>query len=209
MSKKFYEKYYDSFLGLEDVPSGYALTIEEVTYYVSENFEKFENIQKGDIVSVKKFIYANGEIGQNHLFVILDNNRYMSIEYFGMIISSNAKKEKYNIKVNKDKENNLYKNSIVKTDHIYKLNKNDILKKVLLDDYVNKEKNLLDLEYDFIEKLSKIRKEKGISPSLNTILKIKKITDSINHDKKDDPRANLLRSLKPYLSDNKKDKIDN
>lgn len=54
MSKKFYEKYYDSFLGLEDVPSGYALTIEEVTYYVSENFEKFENIQKGDIVSVKK-----------------------------------------------------------------------------------------------------------------------------------------------------------
>ena len=33
--------------------------------------------------------------------------------------------------------------------------------------------------------------------------------DSINHDKKDDPRANLLRSLKPYLSNNKKDKIDN
>ena len=170
MSKKFYEKYYDSFLWLEDVPSEYALTIEEVTYYVSENFEKFENVRKGDIVSVKKFIYANGEIGQNHLFVILDNNR--PIEYFGMIISSNAKKEKYNIKVNKDKENNLYKNSIVKTDHIYKLNKNDILKKVLLDDYVNNEKNLLDLEYDFIEKLSKIRKEKGISPSLNTILKI-------------------------------------
>lgn len=44
---------------------------------------------------------------------------------------------------------------------------------------------------------------------INTILKIKKIMDSINHDKKDDPRANLLRSLKPYLSDNKKDKIDN
>ncbi len=54
----------------------------------------------------------------------------MPIEYFGMIISSNIKKEKYNIKVNKDKENNLYKNSIVKTDHIYKLNKTDILKKV-------------------------------------------------------------------------------
>lgn len=108
------------------------------------------------------------------MFLILDNNRYMPIEYFGMIISLNIKKGKYkyNIKVNKDKENNLYKNSIVKTDHIYKLNKNDILKKVLLDDYVNKEKNLLDLEYDFIEKLSKIRKEKGISPSLNTILKI-------------------------------------
>ncbi len=132
MSKKFYEKYYDSFLGLEDVPSEYALTKEEVTYYVSENFEKFGDVQKGDIVFVKKFIYANGEIGKNNLFVILDNNRYMPIEYFGMIISSNIKKEKYkyNIKINKDKENNLYKNSIVKTDHIYKLNKNDILKKV-------------------------------------------------------------------------------
>lgn len=174
MSKKFYEKYFVSFLWLEDVPSEYVLTIEEVTYYVSENFEKFEDIKRGDIVFIKKFIYANGEIGQNNLFLILDNNRYMPIEYFGMIISLNIKKKKYkyNIKVNKDKENNLYKNSIVKTDHIYKLNKNDILKKVLLDDYVNKEKNLLDLEYDFIEKLSKIRKEKGISPILNTILKI-------------------------------------
>ena len=66
------------------------------------------------------------------MFVILDNNRYMPIEYFGMIISSNIKKEKYkyNIKINKNKENKLYKNSIVKTDHIYKLNENDILKKV-------------------------------------------------------------------------------
>ena len=44
MSKKIYEKYYDSFLWSEDVPSEYALTIEEVTYYVSENFEKFEDI---------------------------------------------------------------------------------------------------------------------------------------------------------------------
>ena len=35
------------------------------------------------------------------------------------------------------------------------------MKKVLSDDYVNNEKNLLDLENDFIEKLSKIRKEKG------------------------------------------------
>lgn len=70
------------------------------------------------------------------------------------------------------------------------------MKKVSLDDYIYNEKKLLDLEYDFIEKLSKIRKEKGISqrelckiinmkqpylvkiekreisPSLNTILKI-------------------------------------
>ena len=132
MNKKFYEKYYDSFLELSDVPFEYELTPEEVNYYISENFEKFEDIQRGDIVFVKKFIYGNGEIGQNHLFVILDNNCYMPIEYFGMIISSNIKKEKYkyNIKINKSKENKLYKNSIVKTDHIYKLNENDILKKV-------------------------------------------------------------------------------
>lgn len=44
---------------------------------------------------------------------------------------------------------------------------------------------------------------------INTILKIKKIMDSLNTSKKDDPRANLLLSLKPYLNQTKKDKIDN
>lgn len=34
------------------------------------------------------------------------------------------------------------------------------MKKVLSYDYVNNEKNLLDLEYDFIEKLSKKKKRK-------------------------------------------------
>lgn len=65
-----------------------------------------------------------------------------------------------------------------------------------VNDYIKEEKKLLDLEYDLIETISKIRKEKGISqrelckminmkqpylvkienkkisPSLNTILKI-------------------------------------
>lgn len=65
-----------------------------------------------------------------------------------------------------------------------------------VNDYINEEKKLLDLEYDLIENIVKIRKEKGISgrelckminmkqpylvkienkkvsPSLNTILKI-------------------------------------
>ena len=44
---------------------------------------------------------------------------------------------------------------------------------------------------------------------INTILKIKKIMDSLNTSNKDDPRANLLLSLKPYLNETKKDKIDN
>ena len=39
---------------------------------------------------------------------------------------------------------------------------------------------------------------------INTIMKL---SNSINNNS--DPRNNLLSSLKPYLSDNKKDKIDN
>jgi hypothetical protein len=41
---------------------------------------------------------------------------------------------------------------------------------------------------------------------INTILKMKSVVEQINQ--KDDPRANLLHSLKPYLRDSKKGKID-
>lgn len=41
---------------------------------------------------------------------------------------------------------------------------------------------------------------------MNTILKMKSVIDQMNQ--KDDPRANLLYSLKPYLRDSKKDKVD-
>ena len=41
---------------------------------------------------------------------------------------------------------------------------------------------------------------------INTILKMKSIFDKINST--EDPRANLLRSLKPYLKENRKSKID-
>ena len=40
----------------------------------------------------------------------------------------------------------------------------------------------------------------------DTILKMKDIIDTLN--KKDDPRANLLYSLKPYLRESKKKKLD-
>ena len=40
----------------------------------------------------------------------------------------------------------------------------------------------------------------------NTILKMKSIMDNMNN--KNDPRANLLYSLKPYLRDSKKNKLD-
>lgn len=41
---------------------------------------------------------------------------------------------------------------------------------------------------------------------MGTILKMKAIMDKINS--KDDPRANLLLSLKPYLNENRKGKVE-
>lgn len=46
----------------------------------------------------------------------------------------------------------------------------------------------------------------GFNIDVNTILKMKNIIESMNQ--KNDPRANLLYSLKPYLRDTKKDKLD-
>lgn len=40
-----------------------------------------------------------------------------------------------------------------------------------------------------------------------TIMKIKTIMDALN-TKKDDPRAKLLKSLKPYLKESRKNKVD-
>lgn len=42
---------------------------------------------------------------------------------------------------------------------------------------------------------------------IGTILKLKTIMDSMKNTK-DDPRANLLMSLKPYLRDSKREKVD-
>ena len=41
---------------------------------------------------------------------------------------------------------------------------------------------------------------------MNTIIKMKSIMENMNN--KNDPRANLLYSLKPYLRDGKKEKLD-
>ena len=41
---------------------------------------------------------------------------------------------------------------------------------------------------------------------MNTIMKMKSIMENMNN--KNDPRANLLYSLKPYLRDSKKDKLE-
>ena len=42
---------------------------------------------------------------------------------------------------------------------------------------------------------------------MNTIFKFKQIMDKMN-TKKDDPRSNLLLSLKPYLKPSRKDRVD-
>lgn len=46
----------------------------------------------------------------------------------------------------------------------------------------------------------------NINIDMNTIMKMKSIMDNMNN--KNDPRANLLYSLKPYLRDSRKDKLD-
>lgn len=42
---------------------------------------------------------------------------------------------------------------------------------------------------------------------INTMLKMKKIMDKMNSNS-NDPRANLLLSLKPYLNNNRKEKLE-
>ena len=44
------------------------------------------------------------------------------------------------------------------------------------------------------------------SIDMNTVMKMKSVMDNMNS--KNDPRSNLLNSLKPYLRDTKKEKID-
>ena len=49
----------------------------------------------------------------------------------------------------------------------------------------------------------------GANPSIdiNTILKMKSIMDKMGNSK-NDPRANLLLSLKPYLKESRKAKVE-
>ncbi|MCI9087198.1 MAG: hypothetical protein HFJ32_01355 [Clostridia bacterium] len=87
------------------------------------------NYAIGDIVFVKKYIYSDEKIGNNHLFVIIDQeNTAVSIENFAMLISSNLNKLKFmsNELLKKDEINHLHKNSLVKTDALYKISNEQI-----------------------------------------------------------------------------------
>lgn len=98
---------------------------ENVLNALREDEEIYKtNYAIGDIVFVKEYTYSNGKIGNNHLFVIIDqDNTAVSIENFGMLISSNLNKLKFtsNELLKKDEINHLHKNSLVKTDVIYKI----------------------------------------------------------------------------------------
>lgn len=98
-----------------------------------EEKETYNTYSVGDIVFVKTYTYKNGNLGHNHLFVIIDKgNLVVPIENFCMLISSNLDKVKYekNILLEKDEQNNLDKDSIVKTDVIYKIRNEQILFKI-------------------------------------------------------------------------------
>lgn len=49
--------------------------------------------------------------------------------------------------------------------------------------------------------------ENNFNFDINTMLKMKNIMDKVNSSK-NDPRSNLLVSLKPYLNNNRKEKLD-
>ena len=100
---------------------------------LNEDSEIYSIYEIGDIVFVKEYTYSDGKIGNNHLFVIIDqNNTAVPIENFGMLISSNLEKLKFkaNILLEKNNVNNLHKDSIVKTDVVYKILNEQILFKI-------------------------------------------------------------------------------
>lgn len=100
---------------------------------LNDNEEAYFIYKIGDIVFVNDYRYDNGKKGKNHLFVIIEqNNLAVPIENFGMLISSNLEKLKYksNKFINKDNKNGLHKDSIVKTDVIYKILNEQILFKI-------------------------------------------------------------------------------
>lgn len=64
--------------------------------------------------------------------IIDDDNISVPLDYFGFLISSKVNKLKYNSNVllEKDFLNNLSKDSIVKTDYVYKISSDNILFKI-------------------------------------------------------------------------------
>ena len=76
--------------------------------------------------------------------------------------------------------------------------------------YTNIDPNMLSSMLSSFSKNSDNNSNNSNSTSsidMETILKMKTIIDKMNKNQ-NDPRANLLRSLKPYLRSSRKDKLD-
>lgn len=91
----------------------------------------------GDIVFVKRYTYPNGDSGESHLFVLIgDDGEVVPAEYFGLIVSSHVEKGKnvsnyeYNEELNKNPQNGLSKDSIVRCDDLYSLQSQYIVYKI-------------------------------------------------------------------------------
>ena len=86
----------------------------------------------GDIVFVSNYKYMSGKFGQNHIFVIIDDGQAVDINYFGFLLSSHTEKASfpYNESLNKNKTNNLRKDSIVKCDDLIEITENEIQFKI-------------------------------------------------------------------------------
>ncbi|MCI8965399.1 MAG: hypothetical protein HFJ43_03500 [Clostridia bacterium] len=100
---------------------------------LKEDNKSYNSYKIGDIVFVKEYIYPDGKVGNNHFFVIIDqDNTAVPIENFGMLVSSNLNKLKFNSNkmLEKDDMNNLHKDSLIKTDVIYKILDEQIIFKI-------------------------------------------------------------------------------
>lgn len=101
--------------------------------YVLEVSVIYNDYKIGDIVFVQKYRYKNGLAGNNHMFLIVDKeNQKEKILYYGMLISSKLEKLSFSTNkfIQKDDNNNLRKDSLVKTDVIYKIFTKNILLKI-------------------------------------------------------------------------------
>ena len=107
--------------------------VEDNSIYLNEENSSYNfKYNVGDIVFVKKYNYSDGTKGSNHLFLIIEDNYIVSMDYFCLLISPQLDKLKYetNLFLAKDCKNNLKKDSVLKLDNIYRIENNDILFKI-------------------------------------------------------------------------------
>ncbi len=117
----------------EEFPTQEEIHKGNPNYFLQEEKIIYSNYRVGDIVFVDEYLYNNMQKGTNHLFVIVEkNNIAVPIEYFEMILSSKIEKLKYdtNILIQKNGQNNLKKDSILKLDEIYQIYERNILFKI-------------------------------------------------------------------------------